>query len=438
MTACPRQDRRAFATLLVLWIVAIAAIIIGAIQASAFSQAAKGREALARVRAHWAARAGVEAALARIENATLSPTGDSAYEMLDDVADAAEGGLDGAAYRLSYESPDGERLGGADAHAKININLMNAQQLALLPEMPEDGPDAILDWIDEDDDSRPLGAESAYYLSKQYGYPPRNGPIRTLAELELVVGLTPELVRGEDWNLNGRLDPNEDDGDLTMPDDNADGKLDAGWSAILTCRSVDGGRAASGEERLDLAQAQASEIARRLAVDPFQAEAIATYAGGQNATMSEFLRRRLSQTAQRAGMATASSVRDLTRDQLTTLFNEASIGEAAAGRPGKLNINTCDAETLQYLPEISPVLADAIVYERASRPEGFVSIVDLLDVPAMTRQRLAGLTNLLDVRSNVVVVTSRGRDTRTGIEVEMTATVDRTAVPATITECLIR
>ncbi len=423
---------------MVLWIVAIAAIIIGAIQASAFSQAAKGREALARVRAHWAARAGVEAALARIENATLSPVGASAYEVLDDVAEAAEGELDAAAYRLSYESSDGERLGAADAHAKININLMNAQQLALLPEMPEDGPDAILDWIDEDDDSRPLGAERAYYLSRQYGYPPRNGPIRTLAELELVVGLSPELVRGEDANLNGRLDPNEDDGDLTMPDDNADGKLDAGWSAIITCRSVDGGLAASGQERLDLSQAQASEIARRLGVDAFQAEAIAAYAGGQGAAMSEFLRRRLSQTAQRAGIATASSVRDLTRDQLATLFNEATIGAAAAGKPGKLNINTCDAETLQYLPEISPVLADAIVYERSSRPEGFVSIVDLLDVPAMTRQRLAGLTNLLDVRSNVVVVTSRGRDTRTGIEVEMTATLDRTTVPATIRECLLR
>ena len=37
----------------------------------------------------------------------------------------------------------------------------------------------------------------------------------------------PEFVRGEDWNLNGRLDPNEDDGDISYPPDNSDGKLDA-------------------------------------------------------------------------------------------------------------------------------------------------------------------------------------------------------------------
>ena len=46
---------------------------------------------------------------------------------------------------------------------------------------------------------------------------------RSVREVLLVNGATPELLYGEDWNLNGRLDPNENDGEpvitLMMPDE---------------------------------------------------------------------------------------------------------------------------------------------------------------------------------------------------------------------------
>ena len=107
--------------------------------------------------------------------------------------------------------------------------------------------------------------------------------------------------------------------------------------------------------------------------------------------------------------------------------------EAAAGPfPGKLNINTCPAEVLQYLPGMDPGLADSIIFEREARTGGFTSIVDLLAVPAMSRNTLAGLASLIDVRSNVYTVTSRGRDAATGLEVEISATVDRSSLPVVI------
>lgn len=418
--------------MLVLWLIGISAVMLAAVSAAAYRQAAAGREALARVRAQWAARAGVEAAMARIEETTLQPDATNAYAVFDELEDAATGRTESGEYRVSYTSPTGEVMGGADANAKLNVNVLTAESLMLLPNMTEDIADAILDWVDEDEDPRPLGAEASFYSATRYPFEPRNAPFRSIAELELIPNVTPDLVRGEDWNLNGRLDPNEDDGDASWPPDNADGKLDAGWSGILTASSVDGGYSSTGQQRLDLTQASAEEVAQRVGVDSTQAEAILTYAQSQDATLSGFIRSDLSRLAPSDGSTIPPS--PLSRDQLARLLDEAQIGDASRPTPGKLNVNTCQAETLQYLPDIDPAMADAIVLERESRPSGFTSVADLLDVAGMTRNRLSRISGVLDVRSNVFVVSSRGRDAATGIEVELVATIDRTRIPAVITE----
>lgn len=431
-----RRTSRGFATLLVLWVAAIASVIMVTVEAISATQAVAGREALARVRAAWAARAGLEFALARAEFDSLNPSTSSVFALFDDLAASGEGRLQDSAWRLSYTDQDGDRLGVRDAHEKINLNIATAAQLALLPEMPEDGPDSVADWIDADDDTRALGAERSFYQSRLYGYKPRNGPFKSIAELELVVGMSAEVVRGEDWNLNGRLDPNEDDGDLSWPPDNADGRLDAGLSAYLTVASVDGGLGVSGESRLDLATATSAQVVQRLGVDAVQAQVIAGYGASSGATITTFISRTLRQLATTAGLdqAAAAAVRNLDREQLGTLLNECVIGDASGGKPGKLNINTCDAEVLEYIPEITPTLADAIIFERSGRPDGFRSVADLLDVPTMNNQRLARVAQYLDVRSNAIIVSSRGRDSKTGIEVEIVATVDRSTIPAVITE----
>jgi len=64
--------------------------------------------------------------------------------------------------------------------------------------------------------------------------------------------------------------------------------------------------------------------------------------------------------------------------------------------------------------------------------------MDMLDVPAVTSEVLAGLYPRLDVRSNVFVVTSRGTDTGTGLEVEIVATIDRSTLPVLIKEIRLR
>ncbi|MEW4487720.1 hypothetical protein AB1L42_06535 [Thalassoglobus sp. JC818] len=155
----------------------------------------------------------------------------------------------------------GLRFGLVDECAKLNVNVLakfdpesgfGRDLLLGLPNMTEDVADAILDWIDEDDEPREFGAESDSYTLVI----PRNGPINSLEELLLVVGVDPFLMYGEDGNRNGVLDPNEDDADQSLPYDNADGVLDLGWSAHLTVSSKEGNFRHAydrfGEERLNV------------------------------------------------------------------------------------------------------------------------------------------------------------------------------------------
>ena len=114
----------------------------------------------------------------------------------------------------------GVRYGLEDESARVNLNLvLKADQfqpgtgrtfLMALPGMTEDVADAILDWMDEDEEPREYGAEfSDYYATLQPAYEPRNGPLQTVEELLLVRGVLPQLLFGADFNRNGMIDQHE-------------------------------------------------------------------------------------------------------------------------------------------------------------------------------------------------------------------------------------
>lgn len=440
-----RRSPRGFALLIVMFAISVLTVVVVGMQGSAMRQASDGREALARVRAKWAARAGLEAMIARLAYNVQNPDEVSAYTVHDDMKSLSTGALDGSSWEIVHEDLRSERDGPADPHAKVNINLMTFDDLMLLPGMTEDAADAILDWIDADDDVTGLGAESGYYSTLPSPYEPRNAPLRSLMELDLVAGVDPLDVRGEDWNLNGRLDPNENDGDASWPPDNADGVLDAGWSAIVTTASVDWGLSASGQERLNLRMATAEDLVGRFPwMTPTQADVLLGFAGGSDARLQTILSTTLRTLAQQQGLP-AAAVQNLDLDQLAEVWGEVTLFSREDGpRPGRLNVNTVRRETLDYLAVFSDTvgagLADSIIFTRDSRGLGFTSIVELLEVPLISgnRSRLAELAEYLDVSSNAYVVTSRGRDDRTGIEVEIVATIERTALPIVISEILYR
>lgn len=433
--------RRGMALLVVLFALAVATLVVVGLQATAFRQAAAGRETVARVRAYWAARAGLESMLARLErNMDAGSTG-SAFTDLDDMDAVAYGSIEGASWSIVHDEAGEERDGPADGHAKININRMSREDLMTLDGMTDEMADSILDWIDEDDSPNALGAEEGYYSQLPSPYPPRNGFIRSIQELELVAGVTPDLLRGEDWNLNGRLDANEDDGDASLPSDNADGVLDPGWSEFITAASLEPGVSsdAGAEPKLDLKEAATEELLARISrLDAGQALVILDYASRNQARVEDLINTRLSQIAQQ-GAGLPSTVRELTDDQIAEVLDKATIDDVEGEPiPGRVNINTVSRETLDYITALPPALADALILARDSTNTGFVTLMDLLEVPSMTRNRLARLSFYINVESNAFIVTSRGRDAATGIESEIMATIERTRLPAPLTEVRIR
>jgi DNA uptake protein ComE-like DNA-binding protein len=155
--------------------------------------------------------------------------------------------------------PGGFRYGLTDESTRLNLNILGfvdayneggAKQLLMaLPQMTEDIADAILDWIDTDDDIRPLGAESNYYSSLTPPYQPKNGPLDTIEELLLIRGVTPELLFGLDANHNGIVDQEEQYSPLS---NSLEPELQLGWVSYLTLYSKEHNVNADGLQRVNI------------------------------------------------------------------------------------------------------------------------------------------------------------------------------------------
>ena len=143
-----------------------------------------------------------------------------------------------------YSPPDHDalaelRFGLTDEAAKLNLNAAHSTNFTGFPRLTVQHIAALRDFLDFDDTVRPDGAEQEYYSALPQPYAVRNRPLDTVEEILLIRGFTPSLLYGEDANMNWRLDPNENDGDESMPADNNDGRLDLGLQPMLTVYSYD-------------------------------------------------------------------------------------------------------------------------------------------------------------------------------------------------------
>jgi len=432
-----RSGERGFAVVIVLLAIGISAVVLVSLQVSALRQAMSGREEVAKTRAKWAARAGLEAVIARLGNATLSLSDASGYAVYDKLVEVSIGELDGVRWSIEHWEGSTKYTGPEDPHTKVNINLMEFDDLMELQGMTEDVADAIVRWRGGDPEAGELGGYATLNIT------PRYGNFRTLAEVELIRNVDPQLLRGEDWNLNGRLDPNEDDGGLTWPPDNADGILDAGWSEFITAASIDEGLAFSGLPRLYLLEANESDLQQRVpGLTTLQAQVVLAHARSAQ-FLDEYLSTNLRTLATQSGefnQAELNAIRPLTNEQIRDLLAECTLRNPEDGpAPGKINLNLVRRATLDYIQPFreNPGLADQMIFIRNQRPQGFVHLTDLLEF-FPSRAQLAALSRYIGVQSNAFVVTSRGVDVASGLEVEIRATVARTGLPIVIMEMSIR
>ena len=449
-------------TIMVIWAIAIASIVVAATQILAFREATLGRECISRVQARWAARAGVETMISIMEWHNANPDPDDALALTRDLESNAFGEVETGTWDIRHFIDGQEWAGPMDENSKLNINVATRMQLLELPNITQDVVDSIYDWRDADNEPQQLGAEADFYRNRGLGYEPRNGNFRSIAELELVAGAWPQYLRGEDWNLNGRLDPNEDDGKRTMPDDNANGKLEAGWSQYLTASTRPVTKSASGQPRLDLRKANSEELMTRTGMDATQAAAILTYAKVGNARMAQILSVPLSQLtgsrtagaagagaagANRTGRSSAgqsrgatapaaTTVKNLDNKQLTLVLNECSLDDTRTSQAnaGKVNLNTASRALLRDILQLDTRYADSILSRRISKQSGLLSLADIVDLPGATQEQLLILGQVADVTSSVYMISSRGRATTSGAEAEIVVMVDRSESPVRILE----
>jgi hypothetical protein len=271
---CPANnaDRRGFILLVVTVIIILLSLAAyGYLNSMATEHAAAamfGRD----VEARMAAESAVEFAACQIALKETDPSID-VYHNPGTFRNQAMNETDNprGQVRFSIVVPD---INGATAgmprsglnseNAKFNINrLMEFENdtddttdpymaVSYIPNMTEDITNAILDWIDSDEEARLGGAESVTYQGLAVPYSARNAPLESIDELLQIQGITPQLFYGEDANRNGVLDPNEDDGAEKSPADDADGVLDAGFRDYLTVSSRERNTLPGGDKKINI------------------------------------------------------------------------------------------------------------------------------------------------------------------------------------------
>lgn len=279
-------------------------------------------------------------------------------------------------YRFSIVADDPlddeveSRYGITDEAAKLNINSATPEQLRTLIAQvaPADAVvdelvDALIDWRDSDENAQPNGAERDYYLTLTPPYFPKNAPFDTVEELLMVKGFTAQVLYGEDFDRNGLLSPNEDDGEETFPLDDGDGQLNKGLFPFITTRSRDFNTANDNKPRIPLKTLGPEELATRLEeyFTPEEIEyiqAALSVEGDQRLTgLVDLLRpHMIDSRAVRSPFTPEDFGRVLDR---LTLDNRPEL-------PGLIDVNTAPPEVLRCIPQLPEAAVLEIVNRRSS------------------------------------------------------------------------
>lgn len=177
-----------------------------------------------------------------------------------------------------------------DEAGKLNLNTATPDQLEWLPGMGlnQSLNDYIYDWRTTSTEPTNNGAKSETYSIQPIPYECKNTNYETAEELRLVYTMNMDLLYGEDANLNGMLDPNENDGDALPPHDNQDGQLNSGLLEYVTTWTHEGNVSSNGISRVvvtnieDVSQLFSNKFPSFMQyLEPFQEQTGPTGGGGR-------------------------------------------------------------------------------------------------------------------------------------------------------------
>ena len=364
------MKRRGVALIVVLWILAILTMLMYAFLAQMRVEYALSAGYGDEKKAEQLAWSAVDyACAAAVNNLQTSHTLTDPEWSHDDLRFFEVALGEGAFTLLHPTYADDRRVlwGLDDENSKININVVPKDLLLRLPRMTEEIADSIVDWRDQDANPGAAGAEDSYYLTLDPPYRCKNQPFETVEELLLVRGVTPEILYGEDVNLNGRLDENENDGDTLYPPDNRDGKLDPGLWPLVTVWSSDRNTTLDGEPRVSINGANLQALTT---AGLTSAEAQGVAAGlirGPYLSVAELL-----------GGPPPARPRVLSPDRFRQVVDRLTVVDGAI--PGLVNINTAPRQVLLALPGMSESLAQELMGYRAVLGADLSTMGWLLDI----------------------------------------------------------
>lgn len=175
----PARRVRGIAFVLVLWVIAMLAILLGSFSLVARTENLQSRHLFDTTQARYAAEAGLNLAVFELRK-----------------ADPLERWVaDGRPYTFQYDDAEIEvRI--TDDSGKIDINAASPELLTNLftargveLEQAQALASAIMDWRDPDDVPQLNGAEIAEYKAAGLSYGPKNAPFDTVSELQQVLGM---------------------------------------------------------------------------------------------------------------------------------------------------------------------------------------------------------------------------------------------------------
>jgi DNA uptake protein ComE-like DNA-binding protein len=253
-------------------------------------------------------------------------------------------------------------FGLIDEASKLNLNTATRAMLEGLPMMTPELAAAIIDWRDADSTVTEGGAEAETYLRLPQPYNCKNANFETVEELRLVRGASAELLYGEDLNRNGVLDANENDGELSPPLDNRDGRLDPGLLEYLTVYSREPNKRSDGSDRINLNGGNVSPL--------------------QTLLRQTFGASRANQILARAGPLPGRTYGSVLEFYLRSRMTTAELSQVAdalavtnaAFQAGLINVNTASAAVLACVPGIGADNAQALVAYRQTHPQELTSL----------------------------------------------------------------
>ena len=369
------------------------------------------------LRCRWACRAGIEKAVG-ILNEDSRESDDLTELWSDNDEDFNDVVLEGCHFAVRV----------IDEASKLNVNTATKEQLMELPNMVEDIVDAIIDWRDDNDSVSGLGVEGEYYETLTYPYKIRNGPFRTIRELLLVRGVTEELFYGEDTNFNGVLDHNENDGEQTPPNDDANGELDLGWIEYLTCYSYDNDTDAEGESRININQGSQRSLESSLGIKSSHAQWIV-----DNRSYDSIADLISNNSPKEPQSGNSNNAQPLDLQTFAGIADMITVGGQSA--EAKVNINTASAYVLSALlggGDSGMQLAEQVITFREEQLYGMESIADILEAGDMSVDMFKKIADLVTVRSDVYTIrcfATADRASGDGLTIRTETVVDRSSTP---------